>query len=359
MATEYDLKLVVDADTSAAKRKLDALGGGSGGGALPPVPGSSSTSAHVTRRDAERALSGTPPGAPSPAAREAAERVKGERAKAAAGRGGGESAGEFGRAAGDVAGHMIGKAVAGFVAHQLASTVFAAMKTPGGDNRKVNMAEAAVGGALQYGTLGAMVGGPVGAAVGGLAGAIAGLAQEAIRQKKAVEARDLEIDNADYARARNTPIRASDQAFSQSLEMAGGWRQRVAMLRARRDEIANGDGQWSVRSLEKELKGVDPESAVSQRLMASLETQKNRVAALDAQLVQEGLPWQPGRLDAGSVTDSWARRGIGIGASVDVSQVNDRIMSEVQDCRRLLEKIAGMGTDRLHTVEAIQRTVFE
>lgn len=363
MATEYDLKLVVDADTSEAQRKLDALGGGRGGGARQPTSPSAPGARQPSSPSAPGATPTGPAGGstrvPSPAAREAAERVRGERARVEGGKDGGRSAGEFGRAAGDVAGRMIGKAVAGFVAHQLASTVFAAMKTPGGDNRNVNMAEAAVGGAMQYGTMGAMLGGPVGAAVGGLAGAIAGLAQEAIRQKKAVEARDLEIDNANYARARDTPIRASDQAFSQSLEMAGGWRQRVAMLRARRDEIANGDGKWSVRSLEKELKGVDPESAVSQRLMASLETQKNRVAALDAQLVQEGLPWQPGRLDAGSVTDSWAKRGIGIGASVDVSQVNDRIMSEVQDCRRLLEKIAGMGTDRLHTVEAIQRTVFE
>lgn len=358
MATEYDLRLVVDADTSEAQRQLDALGGGQGARRPAPQPAAPAPSSPGATGGGRRPASGVP-AEPSPAAREAADRVRGERAKASGGRGGAAEAGEFGREAGDVAGRLIGKAVAGFVAHQLAGTVFSAMKTPGGDNRAVNMAEAGVGGALQYGTMGAMIAGPVGAAVGALSGALAGLAQEAVRQKKAVEARDLALDNADYARARDTPIRASDQAFAQSLEMAGGWRQRVAMLRARRDEIADGEGKWSVRSLEKELKGVAPESAVGQRLMASLETQKNRVAALDAQLVQEGMPWQLGRLDAGSVTDSWARRGIGIGASVDVSQVNDRIMSEVQDCRRLLEKIAGMGTDRLHTVEAIQRTVFE
>lgn len=358
MATEYDLRLVVDADTSEAQRKLDALGNGQGARRPSPEQAAPAPSAPGATGGGRRPASGVP-AEPSPAAREAADRVRGERARTVGGRGAAAEAGEFGRAAGDVAGRMIGKAVAGFVAHQIAGTVFEAMKTPGGDNRAVNMAEAGVGGALQYGTMGAMIAGPVGAAVGALSGALAGLAQEAVRQEKAVAARNLEIAKADHSRARDTPIRASDQAFAQSLEMAGGWRQRVAMLRARRDEIADGEGKWSVRSLESELKGFAPESAASQMLAADLETQKGRVAALDAQLVQEGLPWQPGRLDAGSVTDAWARRGIGIGAAVDVSQVNDRIMSEVQDCRRLLERIADMGTDRLHTIDTIQRTVFE
>lgn len=339
MATEFDLRLVVDADTSEAQRKLDALGGGQG----PSRPQPPSDSA--------------PGGAPSPAAQEAAERVKRESGRAEAGAG--KQADEFGRAAGDVAGRLIGKAVAGFVAHQLAGTVFAAMKTPGGDNRAVNMAEAGVGGALQYGTMGAMIAGPIGAAVGAAAGAVAGLAQEAVRQKQAVAARDQAIREADYARERDTPIRASDQAFAQSLEMAGGWRQRVAMLRARRDEINAGDGEWSVKNLAAQLKVLDPESSRGRVVAASLETQKNRVAQLDLQMLQEGLPWQPGRLEAGQLADSWAKRGIGIGATVDVSQVNDRIMSEVQSCRQLLERIANMGTDSLHTVGDMQRTVFE
>ena len=343
MATEYDLKLVVDADTSEAQRKLDALGGGQGPAGPQPSAG---------------AASGVP-AEPSPAAQEAAERVKRERARTVGGRGAAAEAGEFGRAAGDVAGRMIGKAVAGFVAHQIAGTVFEAMKTPGGDNRAVNMAEAGVGGALQYGTMGAMIAGPVGAAVGALSGALVGFAQETVRQKQAVMARSVEVAVSDRNIQRDASVRASDQAFAQALDMAGGWRQRVGMLRARRDQIADGDGQWSVRSLERRLRGLDPDSDASRITLADLNAQKQRVAQLDMQMVQEGLPWQPGRLDAGRVTDSWARRGVAIGASVDVSQVNDRIMSEVQDCRRLLERIADMATDRTISVGAMQRVVFE
>ena len=333
MATDYDLRLVVDADTSAARQKLDELGDSRPGGKEPLAPSAESQAA------AERVRQGMP-GA----------------GKGAGGKGAGE---EFGRAAGDVAGRMIGKAVAGFVAHQVASTVFAAMKTPGGDNRAVGMAEAGVGGALQYGTMGAMVAGPIGAAVGAIGGAIAGLAGEAVRQKKALEARDAGIRMSDYARERDTPIAASDNAFRQSLEYSGGWRQRADAIRARRDAIANGEGSWSIKSLTETLKGLDPESNRGKAVAANLETQKQRVAQLDLQLLQEGLPWQPGRLEPGSVTDSFAKRGIQVGSAVDVAQVNDRIMSEVQDCRRLLEEIANMGTDNLHTIGAMQQTVFE
>ena len=161
MATEYDLKLVVDADTSEAQRKLDALGGGQGGRRPQPSPtapgGAGVTGGSGGSTSPSR--TGGRPATPSPAAVDAARRVEGEYVRrTSGGRTSTSGAGEFGRAAGDVAGRMIGKAVAGFVAHQVASTVFSAMKTPGGDNRNVNMAESVVGGALQYGTMGAMVG---------------------------------------------------------------------------------------------------------------------------------------------------------------------------------------------------------
>lgn len=338
MATNYDLKLVVDADTTEAQRKLDALGGGTSGGASP---------------------SGSPVPSPSPAAQEAAERVRKFRLDPNYKPNLSNNPDDFGKKAGEVAGRAIGKAVAGFVAHEVASTIFNGLKTPGGDNRTVNKAEAGVGGALKWGTLGAMLGGPIGAAIGGIGGAIMGVFQERQRQQKAVEARDQAERVADYSRTRDTAVGAADSAFGKSLDMAGGWRQRQEMIRARRDEIANGSGTWSIRNLKETLKGLDPESDRGKVVAANLEMQKNRVAALDRQLVDEGLAVAPGRLEAGNVTDSLAKRGIQVGAQVDVAQVNEKIMGEVQSCRALLEKIANMGTDNLHNVGAMQRAVYE
>ena len=249
--------------------------------------------------------------------------------------------------------------MAGFLAHEVARTVFDNIKTPGGDNRTANKAESAVGGALRYGTMGAMLGGPLGAIVGGVVGGGIGYLQEQTRQQKSVEARDQAERVADYSRTRDTAIGASDSAFARSLDMSGGWRQRLDMMRARRDEIASGDGTWSIKNLKEQLKGLDPESGRGKVVAANLETQKNRVASLDQQILQEGLAVAPSRLEPGDVGDSWSKRGIGIGATVDVSQVNEKIMGEVQSCRALLEKIANMGTDNLHSIGAMQRAVFD
>lgn len=338
MATNYDLKLVVDADTSEAQRKLDALGGGASGGASP---------------------SGSSIPSPSPEAQEAAARVRRFRLDSNYKPNLSNNSDDFGKKAGEVAGRAIGKAVAGFLAHEVASTIFNGLKTPGGDNRTVNKAEATVGGALKYGTMGAMIGGPLGAIIGSLAGAGMGYFQEDQRQKKAVEARDQAERVADYSRERDTAVGAADSAFGRSLELAGGWRQRQEMLRARRDEIENGSGSWSIKNLKETLKGLDPESERGKAVAANLEMQKNRVAALDRQLLDEGMAVAPGRIDPGSVADSWAKRGIQVGAQVDVAQVNEKIMGEVQSCRALLEKLANMGTDNLHNIGAMQRAVYD
>lgn len=338
MATNYDLKLVVDADTSEAQRKLDALGNGASGG------GDASSSSIPS---------------PSPAAQEAAERVRRLRLDPNYKPNQSTNPDDFGKKAGEVAGRAIGKAVAGFVAHEVASTIFNGLKLPGGDNRTVNKAEATVGGALKYGTIGAMIGGPLGAIIGGIAGAGMGYFQEDQRQKKAVEARDNAMRRANEQLNVSTAMSASDSAFGKSLDLAGGWRQRQEMIRARRDEIESGSGSWSIASLEKKLKNLDPESDDSKTVASQIEMQRNRVAQLDRQIVDEGLAVAPSRLDPGSVADSWAKRGVQVGAQVDVAQVNEKIMGEVQSCRALLEKIAGMGTDNIIDINGMQRAVYE
>ena len=341
---EYDLKLVVDADTTEAQRKLDALGGGASGGK-------------------GAAPSGTPAGPgtvpTSPEAEAAAKRVRVLRAGLEGKPNLSNNPDDFGRKAGETAGKAIGKAVAGFLAHEVAATIFTGMKTPGGDNRGVNQAEAGVGGALKYGTMGAMLGGPLGAAIGGIGGAIMGIFQERQRQQKAVEARDNAIKYLERSSVRDVVNGASDSAFSRSLELSGGWRQRMEMIRARRNEIEHGEGDVSIDTLKKEIKDADPESDYGKELAQILQTQMGRWSSLARQEIDEGLAVAPGRLDAGSAADSWAKRGVFVGAQVDVAQVNEKIMGEVQGCRALLEKIASMGTSETTTIGNVLKAVYD
>lgn len=368
---EYDLMLVVDADTTEAQRKLNALAEAHNspevqaaaerarsampmpppdtglGGTHRPTTSVTPTPAPALRPPMPPPATPTPaPPTPTPAqptpTPPAPTPARPPQPPSPNNRNNPE---DFGRRAGDVAGRAIGKAVAGFMAHEVAGTIFTALKTTGGDNRNVNQAEAGVGGALRYGTMGAMLGGPLGAVIGGIGGAIMGIFQEQQRQQKAVEARRNAIEMEDRNRIRNTAVGASDSAFGKLLELAGGWRQRQEMIRARRNEIANGEGEWSVKNLQKALDKLDPESDLGKRVAGNLQMQKERVASLDRQLLDEGLSVAPARVDTGSVADSWAKRGIQVGAQVDVAQVNEKIMGEVQSCRSLLEKIANMGTD--------------
>ena len=350
MATNYDLKLVVDADTTEARRKLDELAD------VHSSPEVKEAAQRVRRHVA-------PDTEPTSRAGDAAKPDEVGKPKTwllpNASKPISNNPDEFGKKAGDVAGRLIGKAVAGFVAHEVASTVFNGMRSVGGDNRNVNAAEAGVNGALRYGTMGAMLGGPLGAYIGGIGGAFMGLIQERQRQGKAVEARDQAIRVADYSRTRDTAMGAADAAFGKSLELAGGWRQRQEMIRSRRNEIERGSGSWSVKNLQAQLKGLDPESDRGKAVAANLKLQKNRVAQLDRQLLDEGLAVAPARIETGDVADSWAKRGIQVGAQVDVAQVNEKIMGEVQGCRALLEKIANMTNDGSIGISAMIKAVYE
>ena len=392
---EYDLKLVVDADTTEAQRKLDELAAAHNAPevreaaaraqravpqpledrqpapspvrrdniapAAQPVPKPSAPPAPTPAQPAPlpQPTPPAPTAQPAPRPQPTPPAPTPARPPQPPSPNNRNNPEDFGRRAGDVAGRAIGKAVAGFMAHEVAGTIFTALKTTGGDNRNVNQAEAGVGGALRYGTMGAMLGGPLGAVIGGIGGAIMGVFQEQQRQQKVREARDNEIRNQDYARNRNNAIGAADSAFGKSLELAGGWRQRQEMIRARRNEIANGEGSWSVKNIEKLLKTLDPESDQAKNVAANLQMQKDRVASLDRQLLDEGLAVAPGRVDSGSVVDSWAKRGIQVGAQVDVAQVNEKIMGEVQSCRALLEKIANMANDGRIGVSKMLSAVYE
>ena len=380
MATNYDLKLVVDADTTEAKRKLDELSAAHSSPevqeavqrvreqAAPspersqpaprPQPPAPTPSGEGRAPSLPQPAPNTPP-VHTPAAQEAADRVRKWRLDPNYKPKLDNNPDDFGKKAGDVAGKAIGKAVAGFLAHEVSTTIFNGLKTPGGDNSKVEQAEAGVSGALKYGTMGAMLGGPLGAIIGGIGGAFMGVYQERQRQDKAVEARDNEMRLSRYRTNVNTAMSASDSAFSRALDMAGGSRQRAEMIRARRDEIESGKGSWSIKSLEKSLKTLNPESDTAKGVAANIEMQRSRLAALDQQLLEEGLASAPGRLDPGSVADSWAKRGVQVGAQVDVAQVNEKIMGEVQNCRSLLEKIANMTNDGSIHIRYMQKAVFE
>ncbi len=324
---QVDFKLVVGADTSEARAELDAI--------------ERRAQAVKDAKAESEQRPGTPSATPVPAA----------------GKPGAKPAQDFGRNAGEVAGRAIGKAVAGFLVHDVASQMFSSMRTVGGDNRAIDRAEGAVGGAVKYGTMGAMIGGPLGAAIGGIAGAISGLAGQLNREKTEKQTADLATRVADHNRTIQGGVAMADRAFGEELSLEGNWRRRVGMMAERAGDIQGGDGSWSIRNLEKALKNLTPGTAQYDQVAKNLEMQKNRAASLQQQMFEEALPWRPRMMEAGEVADSFSKRGLEVGAQADVASVTDRMLDELRAIRQDLHAVASRGADEVHTPESLLRRI--
>lgn len=322
-----DFRLVVDADTTSAKRELDAI----------------RESAEKTRKAREEA---TGEGRPS-----------GDPGKPSDGPGARRADDEFGRRAGDVAGKAIGKAVAGFLAHEAVGAVMQSMRTVGGDNTSVDRAESALAGAAKYGTMGAMLGGPAGAVIGAALGAGAGLWQQRNKERQDREAAALATRQADYRRTVTGGIGMSDAAFRAELSMEGNYKRRIDMMGERARNLQSGPGEWSVANLQKTLAGLTPGTARYDAVAQNIETQKERIAQLQQQMFAEALPWKPRGVDAGEVTDAFAKRGIEIGAQADVGGLNDKVIDELRAIRQEIHAASVRGADTLYTPGAQLRDI--
>lgn len=103
----------------------------------------------------------------------------------------------MGEAFARVVGSSLSKFIVSFMANQGASTMFALMRRPGEDSRRIDQAEATVQGAITWGGAGASVAGPLGAVVGGILG---GLNSFVLKQKEISDA--LAKSRIDYDRER-------------------------------------------------------------------------------------------------------------------------------------------------------------
>lgn len=345
---DYKTVLVVGADTTEAEQKLDELereadkvdGGEPAAPAPPPPPPRPAPPPAAPPPPPPNAPPASPP--PSPAAKPANPARDGD---------------DFGRAAA----RQIGRAVAGFALHQGAAIAFAAARTPGANNVGVDRAEAAIGGALQYGTVGAMLGGPLGAAIGGLAGAVSGLVRHEQELAKTIaESRQGRVDSA-YRQEVASSVRASDAAFAELLS-GRTYGERARMLEARREELRTGPGQWSIANLEASLRrreaAGDTQSHAYRTETANLEMQRQREAALTDQIIatrmEDAAPWQ---LRAADFSDSFSRRGLTVGGDVATAALNEQV-AIAREQVQLLRRIADMGTTSIHTTTEVEAATF-
>ena len=300
---DYEVKLRVDADAAEAKKDLDEI------------------------------------------------EAKGQRIKrtlGAGGGGGGKGPRAQGREMGDefskVAGRALGKAIAGFVAHQVSGIVFEGWRTYGGDNTNVDRAQATAGGAMQYGTMGAMVGGPLGAAIGALVGGVTSLVGQMQKERNQKAAVDQGIRMSNWEAANATTAGIGKSAMAALVDRA--WTGNGGRAEVLRGQVTDTLGQYqTARARLSEASGWDQNSeAFKARLADFQRTQQQYFVALQDWAgeklggISSAKPYE-----AGEFGDAFSARGMFIGPQVDAAEVNDKLGDRMQEQVNLLRQLVDIS----------------
>lgn len=355
---DYEVKLKVDAESGKAKRELDEIVargkrvkstlGIDDGARTPRPPTPQPPEPHESRAPARPQPPATPPPTPDKPGRSR----RGNRR-----RDGHEMGDEFSK----VAGKAIGKAIAGFVAHEVSGLVFEGFRTYGGDNTNVDRAQAAAGGALQYGTMGAMVGGPWGAAIGALVGGVTSLVGQLQKEKQQRAAVDQNIRMSYWQAAEGATSGIGKSALGALLDRAwAGNGGRAAILRRQaKDMFGN---YKDARSKFEEASGWDPNSEAFKVRQADFQgAQQAYFGALqdyaNERIANAGSA-KP--YEARELGDSFSARGMYVGPQVDVAGVNDTLGDRMQEQVNLLRQLvdisnAGAGHDSANFRELIDK----
>lgn len=294
--------------------------------------------------------------------------AKGQRIKrtlGGGGGGGGKGPRQQGRDMGEefskVAGRAIGKAVAGFVAHQVSGIVFEGLRTHGGDNTNVDRAEATAGGAMQFGTMGAMVGGPLGAAIGALVGGITSLVGQLQKEEKQKAAVGQGIRMSQWQAGEAATANIGKTALGALLDRAwSGNGGRAAILREQaktslatyqeaktRFDAASG---WDQNSEAFKVRQADFQGAQQAYFSALQDYANEKISGIG-----NAKPYE-----ASEFSDSFSARGMFMGPQVDAADVNDKLGDRMDEQVSLLRQLVdisnrGAGYDSAHFRELIDK----
>ena len=277
---------------------------------------------------------------------------KGQRVKRTleGGGGGGKGPRAQGREMGDefskVAGRAIGKAIAGFVAHQVSGIVFEGLRTYGGDNTNVDRAQAATGGALQYGTMGAMLGGPWGAAIGALVGGVTSLVGQLQKEEKQRAAVNQNIRMSNWHAAEGATSSIGKSALGALLDRA--WTGNGGRAEVLRGQVRDTLGQYqTARSRLREASGWDPSSEAFKVRQADFQrTQQQYFGAIQEWAnekiagVGNAKPYE-----AREFGDTFSARGLYMGPQVDAASVNDKLGDRMEEQVSLLRQLVEISNN--------------
>ena len=255
------------------------------------------------------------------------------------------------------------------------SSYFAWAKVPGQNNREINRREAIYEGARSGGTTGAgamgmlSMLGPFGwkarlalTALGWAGGSVIGGlgAESRARAGERNEDRISKIaeEQQEKLRTWNRELNFSDMAFRRQLELMPSRKGQIARIRRQIGQIHSGRGEMSILNLQgvynamltggrfrgRQYEKGDLEKTEGKYVTTMLARQRDRMDALLLQKKQ--LEMTPYARPQDAITDSYARRGMYVGAQVDTLSFNREIINNMKKIVDALEK---MRTDSPET----------
>lgn len=253
---------------------------------------------------------------------------------------------DFGKAAGK----QIGRLIAGYMLHEATGLVFRALHAPGQESPGLDMAQGVVGGALKWGTMGATAGaafGPWGAAIGGAGGLVAGgvsgyFGAELDERDKAYlrDRQKLGLDLEDEGRARSLAAMKYMTAEGRLFSAAPGRDARVEMIGKEADALRKMLEDVTGRIKQMIDGRVDQTSAGFVAATQERADLAARLQQLEAMKFKAGLQDPLAMASAGDYMDAFSRRGLYVGAQVDVGNVNERIAAANEAQLEVLRQIA-------------------
>ena len=257
------------------------------------------------------------------------------------------------------------------------SAYYAWAKVPGQNNREVTRQESTYGGIRS----GAMTGGSLlgtvamftpwglkaklamwglGALTGGAIGGFSGNMQARAQERNEDMVAKLADEQQRKLRRWNSELTFSDMAFRRQLELTPSRLGQLQRVRRQIAQVRAGKGEMSVLNLEgvynamltggkfrgRQYKKGDLETTEGKYVTTMLARQRDRVDAL--RLQEKQLEMTPYARPQDAITDSYARRGLYVGAQVDTLAFNREIINNMKKIVDALEK---MRTDSPETWE--------
>lgn len=184
---------------------------------------------------------------------------------------------------------------------------------------------------------GAKIGGSVGGGIGTVSGAFKGWfsgGEEAIiKQRARWNAQNIERNQARQERLFRIAENASNWGLEEMMSRQGGRMGRISLLKERRDQIMSGGGDWSIKNINARLNAMeqaDREGYEGQKWQRRLEHQQAKADDLALRIEQMKMTTRYNPLEAGFGADEYARKGLYVGAQIDVQDVNREILAELK-----------------------------